>query len=313
MTSRLIDPPRAGGYGLDAQWSDDFHHAVHAFLTGERTSYYSDFGRADQIVKAINQSFVYDGIYSPFRNRRHGAPPGPHSGDRFVVAIQNHDQIGNRPRGDRLGTILEPSQRRSAAGLLLLAPSIPLIFMGEEYDETRPFPYFCSFEDRETAESARRGRRLEFAYEGNEDEVPDPQARNLRVGEAQLVLEGIAASWPPAAVPDPVESPPAPISPGPLARAPGLAAQNWHGQPGNPAAGAIDCGRELRSSHRGRRGKRGVAGRIFQSRRTRGAGAGRGAARRTIVARFRGSAVRRRSRGVLNHGCGWPRLCTPSM
>jgi maltooligosyltrehalose trehalohydrolase len=174
---RLIDPPRAGGYGLDAQWADDFHHAVHAFLTGERTSYYSDFGRADQIVKALNQSFVFDGILSPFRNRRHGGPPGPHSGDRFVVAIQNHDQIGNRPRGDRLGTILEPSQQRSAAGLLLLAPSIPLIFMGEEYDETRPFPYFCSFEDREIADSARRGRRLEFAYEGNEDEVPDPQAR----------------------------------------------------------------------------------------------------------------------------------------
>ncbi len=174
---RLIDPPRAGGYGLDAQWSDDFHHAVHAFLTGEQTSYYGDFGRPEQIVKAINQSFVYDGIHSPFRNRRHGGPPGAHMGDRFVVAIQNHDQIGNRPRGDRLGTILDPAQQRLAAGLLLLAPSIPLIFMGEEYDETRPFPYFCSFEDREIADSARRGRRREFAYEGHEDEVPDPQAR----------------------------------------------------------------------------------------------------------------------------------------
>jgi maltooligosyltrehalose trehalohydrolase len=175
--ARLLNPPQCGGYGLDAQWSDDFHHAVHAFLTGERTNYYADFGRPEHIVKAINHAFVYDGVYSPFRGRRHGAPAGDHSRDRFVVAIQNHDQIGNRPRGDRLGTILEPGQQRLAAGLLLLAPAIPLIFMGEEYDETRPFPYFCSFEDPQIADAARRGRRREFAYEGNEDEVPDPQAR----------------------------------------------------------------------------------------------------------------------------------------
>ncbi|HXY34917.1 MAG TPA: malto-oligosyltrehalose trehalohydrolase [Planctomycetaceae bacterium] len=173
---RLIDPPESGGYGLDAQWSDDFHHAVHAFLTGERTRYYADFGRAEQIVKAINHSFVYDGAYSRFRDRRHGGPIGDHSGERFVVAIQNHDQIGNRPLGDRLGTILEPAQQRLAAGLLLLAPSIPLIFMGEEYDETRPFPYFCSFADPQIAEAARRGRRQEFSQEGDEDDVPDPQS-----------------------------------------------------------------------------------------------------------------------------------------
>jgi maltooligosyltrehalose trehalohydrolase len=174
---RLLDPTEVGGYGLDAQWSDDFHHAVHAFLTGERSRYYADFGRPEQIVKALNDSFVYDGIYSPFRNRRHGGNPGDHSTDRFVAAIQNHDQIGNQPRGDRLGTILEPAQQRLAAGFLLLAPSIPLIFMGEEYDETRPFPYFCSFEDPQVADAARRGRRREFGQEGTEDDVPDPQAR----------------------------------------------------------------------------------------------------------------------------------------
>jgi maltooligosyltrehalose trehalohydrolase len=173
---RLIDPPETGGYALDAQWSDDFHHAVHANLTGERQNYYADFGSPEQIVKAINHSFVYDGIYSPFRDRCHGGSIGEHAGDRFVVAIQNHDQIGNRPRGDRLGTILEPEQQRCAAGLLLLAPYIPLIFMGEEYDETRPFPYFCSFEDPQIADAACRGRRREFAYEGNEDEVPNPQS-----------------------------------------------------------------------------------------------------------------------------------------
>jgi maltooligosyltrehalose trehalohydrolase len=174
---RLIDPPHTGGYGLDAQWSDDFHHSVHASLTGERFNYYADFGEPQQIVKALNDTFVYDGAYSPFRNRRHGAPAHRHAGDRFVVAIQNHDQIGNRPRGDRLGTILEPPQQRLAAGLLLLTPHIPLIFMGEEYDETRPFPYFCSFEDPQIAEAARRGRQREFAHEGGEDEVPDPQSR----------------------------------------------------------------------------------------------------------------------------------------
>jgi maltooligosyltrehalose trehalohydrolase len=173
---RLIDPPATGGCGLDGQWSDDFHHAVHAYLTGERTNYYADFGRPEQIVQAFNQWFVYNGTYSAFRDRRHGGAAGAHVGDRFVFAIQNHDQIGNRPRGDRLGTILEPSQQRLAAGLLLTAPAIPLIFMGEEYDETRPFPYFCSFEDPQIADAARRGRRREFAYGGAEDEVPDPQS-----------------------------------------------------------------------------------------------------------------------------------------
>jgi maltooligosyltrehalose trehalohydrolase len=184
---RLIDPPESAGYGLDAQWNDDFHHAVHAFLTGERNSYYADFGRPDQIVKALNQMFVYDGIYSPFRNRRHGGTARGHASDRFVIAIQNHDQIGNRPRGDRLGTILEPAQQRLAAGLLLLAPSIPLIFMGEEYDETRPFPYFCSFEDPQVAEAARRGRLREFAHEGDADEIPDPQA--------QATFDSAKLSW----------------------------------------------------------------------------------------------------------------------
>ena len=93
---QVLDPHDKGGYGIDAQWSDDFHHAVHALLTGERTSYYSDFGRPEQVAKALNQHFVYDGVYSPFRGRRHGSSAGSHAPDRFVNAIQNHDQIGNR-------------------------------------------------------------------------------------------------------------------------------------------------------------------------------------------------------------------------
>jgi maltooligosyltrehalose trehalohydrolase len=173
---RLLDPPDCGGCGLDAQWSDDFHHAVHALLTGERARYYVDFGQPDQLVKAINQTFVYDGCYSQYRDRRHGAPVRGHASDRFVVAIQNHDQVGNRPRGDRLSTLLDPARLRLAAGLLLFSPHIPLIFMGEEYGETRPFPFFCSFEDPEIAEAARRGRLEELETFGWEGDAPDPQS-----------------------------------------------------------------------------------------------------------------------------------------
>jgi maltooligosyltrehalose trehalohydrolase len=173
---KLLDPPDSGGYGLDAQWSDDFHHSLHALLTGERFSYYADFGRPEQLVKAINRTFVYDGTYSAFRGRRHGGPIGSHQGDRFVISVQNHDQIGNRPGGERLSALLEPSQLLLAAGLLLLSPQIPLIFMGEEYGETRPFPYFCSFEQQEIIDATRRGRREEFVSLGEEDKVPDPLA-----------------------------------------------------------------------------------------------------------------------------------------
>jgi len=187
---RLLDPPETGGCGLDAQWSDDFHHALHAVLTGERSTYYADFGRPEQLVKALNQTFVYDGAYSQFRGRRHGAPVGSHPSDRFVISIQNHDQIGNRPAGDRLSTLVEPNQLRLAAGLLLLAPQIPLIFMGEEYGETRPFPYFCSFEDREIVEKTRRGRRDEFIVQGSDNEVPDP------VGQQTFESAKLSWSWP---------------------------------------------------------------------------------------------------------------------
>lgn len=173
---RLLDRTELGGYGLSAQWSDDFHHAVHALLTGERQSYYADFGSVDQLVKAFNQTFVFDGIHSEFRGRCHGAPAGNHPGSRFVISIQNHDQIGNRPGGERFGKLLGPVEQRLAAGLLLLAPHIPLIFMGEEYGETHPFPFFCSFLDPQIARSACEGRRREFAVTEWPELVPDPQA-----------------------------------------------------------------------------------------------------------------------------------------
>ncbi|HEY3967741.1 MAG TPA: malto-oligosyltrehalose trehalohydrolase [Planctomycetaceae bacterium] len=172
---RLLDRAELGGFGLSAQWSDDFHHAVHALLTGERHTYYADFGGVEQLVKALNQTFVYDGCYSAFRGRRHGAPVGAHPGSRFVISIQNHDQIGNRPDGERFGSLLTPARQRLAAGLLLLAPHIPLIFMGEEYGETHPFPFFCSFLDPQIAAAARHGRRQEFAAFEWHELVPDPQ------------------------------------------------------------------------------------------------------------------------------------------
>jgi maltooligosyltrehalose trehalohydrolase len=186
---RLLNPRDRGGYGIDAVWADDFHHGVHALLTGERQGYYQDFGQARQLAKALNEAFVNDGGYSRFHRRRHGTCAGDIDRTRFVACIQNHDQVGNRPRGDRLGTLLSPAAQRLACGLLLLSPCTPLLFMGEEYGETRPFPYFCSFDDATLVEAVRRGRREEFApmYQKTEGRIdlhdnrsapflPDPQA-----------------------------------------------------------------------------------------------------------------------------------------
>jgi maltooligosyltrehalose trehalohydrolase len=160
---RLIRPKDRGGFGLDGLWSDDFHHSIHALLTGERDGYYLDFGEPAQVAKALGDVFVYDGCYSRFRRRRHGSRVGATDRTRFVVCVQNHDQVGNRASGDRLGAIVAPAAERLACGLLLLSPYVPLLFMGEEYGEERPFPFFCSFEDPVIVEAVRRGRRQEFA------------------------------------------------------------------------------------------------------------------------------------------------------
>lgn len=191
---RLIDRPERGGYGLSGLWSDDFHHAVHTLLTGEREMYYADFGRPEQLVKALNHTFVYDGCFSVYRGRRHGAPAGRHPGSRFVISIQNHDQVGNRARGERFGTLLQPAQQRLAAGLLLLSPHIPLIFMGEEYGETRPFPYFCSFTDPQIVDAVRAGRVQEFAEAHWSGHVPDPQAEST-FASAKLSWDWPEGSW----------------------------------------------------------------------------------------------------------------------
>ncbi len=189
---RLVRPAARGGYGLDGLWSDDFHHAVHALLTGERDGYYLDFGRPEQLAKAFNDVFVYDGCYSPFRRRRHGTRVGKTDRSRFVVCVQDHDQMGNRAGGDRLASLVPPAAERLACGLLLFSPCVPLMFMGEEYAERRPFPFFCSFGDPQLIEAVRRGRREEFAAMAFrwKVEVPDPQ------DPATFAAAKLAWAWP---------------------------------------------------------------------------------------------------------------------
>jgi maltooligosyltrehalose trehalohydrolase len=188
---RLLYPRQRGGHQLAGQWSDDFHHAIHAFMTGERSGYYQDYGRPRQIADVLQQPFLFAWDYSPFRDRRHGAPPEGLSGDRFVVCLQNHDQVGNRARGDRLPSLLhDPAKQRLASSLLLLSPYLPLLFMGEEYGEENPFPFFCSFGDPQLIEAVRKGRKEEFAELVGQGEVPDPQA------EETFASARLSWSWP---------------------------------------------------------------------------------------------------------------------
>jgi maltooligosyltrehalose trehalohydrolase len=178
---RFLRPGERGGYGLDGHWNDDFHHAAHVVLTGETNGYYVDFAAGPSaLAKALERVFVNDGNYSSFRDRRHGAPAVEWAGDRFVAFTQNHDQVGNRMKSDRYAASLPPSAVRLAAGLLLLAPRLPLLFMGQEYGETNPFPFFCDFESPELVEAVRKGRKAEFAHFGWPDEPPDPVAPATR-------------------------------------------------------------------------------------------------------------------------------------
>ncbi len=180
--SDLNDPKviRGGECGLDmdAQWSDDLHHAIHSRITEEGKGYYSDFGGVLPIAKALKERFVYDGRFSSHRRRMHGAPAVDVPADHFVVCIQNHDQVGNRATGDRLSTLVPFEKRKLAAALYLLSPYVPMLFMGEEYDETNPFLYFVSHADKELVKAVRKGRREEFKAFGWGDEVPDPQAED---------------------------------------------------------------------------------------------------------------------------------------
>jgi maltooligosyltrehalose trehalohydrolase len=174
---RLVRPRAHGGYGLHAQWSDDFHHALHAFITGERGGYYADFGTLADVAAALEQVFVFDGRYSTHRGRRHGRPAGALPRTQFLGYLQNHDQVGNRARGERSAHLAAPAPLRAAAALVLLGPFVPMLFQGEEWGTRAPFQYFTDHRDDDLAEAVRTGRRREFVSFGWEaDSVPDPQA-----------------------------------------------------------------------------------------------------------------------------------------
>lgn len=173
---RFIKPARDGGHGLDAQWLDDFHHSLHALVTGENMGYYADFGRIEQLAKAMKEGFVYSWQYSPHRKKFHGSSSRQRSARQFVVFAQNHDHIGNRMLGDRLARLTDFESLKLIAGALLLSPYIPLLFMGEEYAEDSPFLYFVSHTDEQLVAAVREGRKAEFEAFHSEQACPDPQA-----------------------------------------------------------------------------------------------------------------------------------------
>jgi maltooligosyltrehalose trehalohydrolase len=171
---RIVLEAQREGYGIDSQWSDDFHHAIHAVLTKENTGYYQDFGRLEQIAQAMKQGFVYAGNYSFYRKRNHGSPPNDVLSEKFVVCLQNHDQIGNRLKGERLASLISFEALKLAAGALIFSSYLPLVFMGEEYGERAPFTYFMSFYDKKLIEAVRQGRGAEFSSFGWKEEPLDP-------------------------------------------------------------------------------------------------------------------------------------------
>lgn len=174
---RIINNYEKGGYGLEAQWVDDFHHSLHSLLTGENEGYYEDYGELWQLGKAFKQAFVYDGIYSEFRKRTVGNKPVGLPPEKFVVCIQNHDQVGNRMLGDRLREITSFEAVKLAAAAILTAPYVPMLFMGEEYGEDQPFLYFVSHGDKDLVKAVQEGRKREFEYfNGHKGEFPDPQS-----------------------------------------------------------------------------------------------------------------------------------------
>lgn len=175
---RVVRPREVGGYGLDAQWNEDFHHALHATLTGERDGYYMDFGRLADLAKALTHGLVYDGRYSVYRRRRHGRPATGLSGHRFVGCLQNHDQVGNRALGERTSHLLSQGRLKIGAALVLTAPFVPMLFQGEEWAASTPFLYFTDHQDPELGEAVKHGRRKEFAaFQFDQDKIPDPQKK----------------------------------------------------------------------------------------------------------------------------------------
>jgi maltooligosyltrehalose trehalohydrolase len=185
-----------GGFGLDGQWSDDFHHALFAVLAREpQEGYYADFGRIEQLAKALQDTFVYDGIYSEHRKREHGRPARHLPQSRFLGYIQNHDQIGNRAVGDRISEVAGFDRAKIAAAFVLLSPFTPLLFQGEEWAASSPFLYFADHEDPELARLVSEGRKREFAAFGwNPASIPDPE-RLETFERSKLLWDEMEQGW----------------------------------------------------------------------------------------------------------------------
>jgi maltooligosyltrehalose trehalohydrolase len=178
---RIVRPREAGGYGIDAQWSDDFHHALFTVLHVEEGArgYYEDFGTMEKLAKSLTDIFVYDGEYSGYRLRKHGRPVDGLSAHHFIGYIQNHDQVGNRATGDRIEHVVGMDRAKAAIALVLTSPFIPMLFQGEEFAASSPFQYFADHEDPEMARLVSEGRKREFAAFGfHEKDVPDPEAQD---------------------------------------------------------------------------------------------------------------------------------------
>jgi maltooligosyltrehalose trehalohydrolase len=182
--ARLIRRRQSGGLGIHAQWCDDFHHAVHTLLTGEKKGYYVDFGRVQDLAEALKHGFVYRWRYSIYRDRRHGSSPDDGLGCRFVVFYQNHDQVGNRLNGDRLLSIAGFEAAKLAAAVVLLSPHVPLLFMGEEYAEEAPFRFFVDHSRSDLIAAARRGRKQAMDHLGWKGTPPDPASTETFRGSA---------------------------------------------------------------------------------------------------------------------------------
>ncbi len=186
---RVITPKEKLGLGFDTQWNDDFHHALHTLLTGEKAGYYAGYGAASDLARVLSNGYLYVGQHSAYRGRKYGLHPNTENGAQFIVYTQNHDQIGNRMYGERLAALVPPEKARLAAAAMILSPFLPMLFMGEEYGEKAPFQYFTSHSDPDLIDAVRRGRREEFEEFDWLGEAPDPhdertfQASKLRWSE----------------------------------------------------------------------------------------------------------------------------------
>jgi maltooligosyltrehalose trehalohydrolase len=172
--NRFINPIQEQGFGMDAQWIDEFHHALRITAGGERTGYYSDFNGLSDLAKAYKDAYVFDGQFSPHRKKFFGVKAENNPGKQFIVFSQNHDQVGNRMLGERTSRLVSFEMQKLLAGAVLVSPYLPMLFMGEEYSEANPFLYFVSHTDPDLAEAVRKGRKAEFAAFHAQGEAPDP-------------------------------------------------------------------------------------------------------------------------------------------